>query len=159
MEIKINRVARGIYDLLFDKGGVRLTVDDLKELKGQLDRLLAPEETAKEQARHRAFMVKLANADDLTVQTFVRRIAHDDLLALLAASDAVPELKQKLFANMSEKAIKLCQEDLIFKYPDGVAEEEAAERLGRVIDTARKLETDGVLIFAARQTGRPAMPT
>ena len=155
VDIKINRIARGVYDLALGPTELRLALDDLRLLKAELDRVLAPEAAAQRNARHRAFLMKLVTAGDAGIQALLRRAGHDDSVVLMAAAAEMEELKAKLEANMTEKAARLLNEDMAFRYADGVPEGEMAAAMTRLLDAARALEEDGLMVYAARRP-RPA---
>jgi len=66
-------------------------------------------------------------------------------LALKTASD---ELKQKIFANMSERAAQLINEDMEYMGPVRLSDVEGAQQ--KIVDIVRRLEDAGEIIISGR---------
>lgn len=87
----------------------------------------------------------LTKVDDPSMQVLVREIEKDRWV--MAMRTASPGLKKKIFANMSERAGALLKEELESMGPVRLREVEAAQR--EVIDTARRLESEGKVFLTA----------
>ena len=87
----------------------------------------------------------LTKIDDPSMQVLVREIEKDKWV--MAMRTASPGLKKKIFANMSERAGALLKEELEAMGPVRLREVEAAQR--EVIDTARRLESEGKVFLTA----------
>lgn len=84
--------------------------------------------------------------DDKGIQAILKEIDNDELgLALKTAS---PELQQKIFGNMSERAASLIKEDMQYMGPVRVSDVETAQQ--RIVDVVRRLEDAGEIIIAGR---------
>jgi flagellar motor switch protein FliG len=115
-----------------------------KEIMGQI------EETQQELAdniRQLMFVFEdLHNIDDRGIRELLKQISNDDLiLALKTASEG---LKEKIFANLSERAAEMLREDMEIMGPARLSDVEQAQLV--VIQAARKLEAEGKIIIAGR---------
>ena len=76
----------------------------------------------------------------------MKEIENEDLA--LALKTASPELRDKIFKNMSERAAELIKEDMEYMGPVRVSDVESAQQ--RIVDTVRRLEDAGELIISGR---------
>jgi len=84
--------------------------------------------------------------NDKGIQAVLKEVDNDELsLALKTASE---ELREKMFANMSERAVALIKEDMEYMGPVRVSDVEAAQQ--RIVDIVRRLEDAGEIIIAGR---------
>ena len=84
--------------------------------------------------------------NDKGIQAVLREIDNDELsLALKIASE---DLKEKIFRNMSERAVELVNEDMEYMGPVRITDVEAAQQ--RIVDVVRRLEDAGEIIIAGR---------
>lgn len=84
--------------------------------------------------------------DDRGVQRLLKEVETKDLaIALKAASD---EVKNKIFANVSERVAVLVKEEMEFMGPMRLSDVEAAQQ--RVVESVRRLEEEGQLVIAGR---------
>jgi len=91
----------------------------------------------------------LVQVDDRSVQQLIREVERDKwVLALRTAS---PQLKKKIFSNMSERAGALLREELESLGPVRLRDVEKAQR--EIIECARALEAEGK-IFLTTGKGR-----
>ena len=84
--------------------------------------------------------------DDKGIQQILKEVDNDELS--LALKTASPELQEKIFKNMSERAALLIKEDMEFMGPVRVSDVESAQQ--RIVDIVRRLEDAGELIIAGR---------
>ena len=82
--------------------------------------------------------------DDRSLQTLLKEVSREDLL--LALKTASPNLTQKIFANMSSRAVEIMKEDMGASGPVRLREVEAAQ--ARVVATLRELESEGKVVIA-----------
>jgi flagellar motor switch protein FliG len=83
------------------------------------------------------------HVDDRGVQRVLKEIDQRDLaLSLKAAS---PDVSEKIFRNMSERAGALLKEEIGYLGPVRLRDVEEAQR--RIVDTARQLEDAGEIII------------
>ncbi|HQD36180.1 MAG TPA: flagellar motor switch protein FliG [Thermodesulfovibrio thiophilus] len=88
----------------------------------------------------------LISVDDRGIQTILKEIATDDLvLALKMASE---ELKEKIFKNMSSRAVQIIKEEMETKGPVRVADVEKAQM--NIVRAARRLEEEGKIVVGKR---------
>lgn len=88
----------------------------------------------------------LSKVDDRGIQMVLKEISTDDLsLALKTASEA---LKEKIFKNMSQRAVTILKDDMSTKGPAKVSDVEKAQQ--NILKVARKLEQEGKIVLAGR---------
>jgi flagellar motor switch protein FliG len=84
--------------------------------------------------------------DDRSIQRLLKEVETKDLsTALKAASD---EVKNKIFANVSERVAIMIKEEMEFMGPTRLSDVEAAQ--GRIVETVRRLEEEGQIIVSGR---------
>ena len=146
MKISARRGEDGSFTLKFDQTEVALTAGDLKTLLLQVTRLLTPvsmraDVAAVDEAKPLADALK--GASDIEVQAFIQAAGEDDVLILLKLGEGDDTLLGKLYGNMSEKMRTLFEEDMGFKYGDGVPEGPAKSAIRDMHATLRALAADG----------------
>lgn len=88
----------------------------------------------------------LLYVDDRGIQTILKEISTDDLaLALKMASE---ELKEKIFKNMSSRAVEILKEEMEAKGPVRVSDVEKAQM--NIVRVARRLEEEGKIVVGKR---------
>ena len=149
MKITAKKAAPDVYSLSFDDTEVALEGNDLKTLLIQITRLLRPAgELAKSgDERRKEFLRHIKNADDVGLQKFLLAADHEDVLILLKVAEDDKALLKKFYGNMSDRSRKICIEDLIFKYKDGVSAAQVAAVIGRLGAIAKDFENEGALIY------------
>jgi flagellar motor switch protein FliG len=91
----------------------------------------------------------LAGLNDAGVRELLREVKNEELtLALKTASD---ELKNKIFKNLSQRAVQILEEELSVMGPVRLSDVEAAQQ--SVLNAARKLEKDGKIVLAGKEGG------
>jgi flagellar motor switch protein FliG len=143
----------GIVTERFQKvGGVEsiaemLNLADRSTEKGILESLESEDPDLVEQIRRLMFVFEdLMLVNDKGIQAVLKEVDNDELsLSLKTASD---ELKQKIFSNMSERAVQLIQEDMQYMGPVRVSDVEAAQQ--KIVDIVRRLEDAGEIMIAGR---------
>ncbi|NLX60418.1 MAG: flagellar motor switch protein FliG [Phycisphaerae bacterium] len=100
-----------------------------------------------EQIRRLMFVFEdIILVNDKGIQAVLKEIENETLaLALKTASE---ELKEKIFKNMSERAVTLIKEDMQYMGPVRVADVEAAQQ--KIVDVVRRLEDAGEIIISGR---------
>jgi flagellar motor switch protein FliG len=84
--------------------------------------------------------------DDRSIQRLLKEVETKDLsTALKAAGD---EVKNKIFANVSERVSVMIQEEMEFMGPTRLSDVEAAQ--GRIVEAVRRLEEEGQVIISGR---------
>jgi len=142
-----------IVSQTFDKaGGVEaaagiLNLSDRSTEKGILENLETDDPDLVEQIRRLMFVFEdILLVNDKGIQSVLKEVDNDELaLALKTASD---ELKQKIFANMSERAAQLINEDMEYMGPVRLSDVEGAQQ--KIVDIVRRLEDAGEIIISGR---------
>jgi flagellar motor switch protein FliG len=81
----------------------------------------------------------LMEVDDRGIQLLLREVQSDSLI--LALKGAPPELRDKVFKNMSQRAAEMLKEDLESKGPVRLSEVEAEQK--EILKIARRLADEG----------------
>lgn len=81
--------------------------------------------------------------DDRAVQTVLREVQSDSLI--LALKGASPELREKVFKNMSQRAAESLREDLESKGPVKLSEVEAEQK--EILKVVRRLADEGQIVL------------
>ena len=90
----------------------------------------------------------LGKIDDQSMQVLIREVEKDKwVMALRTAS---PNLKKKVFGNMSERAGALLKEEIESMGPVRLRDVESAQR--EIIDFARRLESEGKIYLTSGKT-------
>ncbi len=83
----------------------------------------------------------LLDIDDRGIQLLLREVQSDALI--IALKGASPELREKIFKNMSQRAAEMLREDLDSKGPVRLSEVEAQQK--EILKIARRLSEEGQL--------------
>ena len=76
----------------------------------------------------------------------MKELSSEDLsLALKTASDG---LKQKIFKNMSQRAVQILKEEMETRGPVKLSDVETAQQ--NIVRVARKLDEEGKIVIAGR---------
>ncbi len=133
-------------------GGVKTVAEILNQLDRTSEELILKNIEEKdpilaEEIRKLMFTFEdLLYVDDRGIQTILKEVSTDDLaLALKMASD---ELKEKIFKNMSSRAVEILKEEMEAKGPVRVSDIEKAQM--NIVRVARKLEEEGKIVVAKR---------
>ncbi|NWF54430.1 MAG: flagellar motor switch protein FliG [Syntrophaceae bacterium] len=133
-------------------GGIRSAAEILNQMKESAETqiLQAMEEQqqglADEIRRWMFVFENLAQVDDRSIMAILKEVEADTLkVALKTASD---ELKEKIFKNMSERAVTMIKEDLEVMGPVRLKDVEAAQQA--IIKIGKKLEAEGKAILTGK---------
>ncbi len=88
----------------------------------------------------------LLDIDDRGIQTLLREIQSDSLITALKG--AAPELREKIFKNMSQRAAEMMREDLEAKGPVRLSEVEAEQK--EILKTVRRLSEEGQIMLGGK---------
>lgn len=88
----------------------------------------------------------LLDVDDRGIQLLLREIQSDSLILALKGSS--PELREKIFKNMSQRAAEMLKEDLESKGPVRLSEVEAEQK--EILKVARRLADEGQIQLGGR---------
>ncbi len=124
-----------------------LNLSDRATEKNILEALETEDPDLVEQIRRLMFVFEdIILVNDKGIQAVLKEIDNDELaLSLKTASD---ELKDKIFRNMSDRAVQLIREDMEYMGPVRISDVEAAQQ--RIVDVVRRLEDAGEIIIAGR---------
>jgi flagellar motor switch protein FliG len=143
----------GIVSQQFQKvGGVQavaemLNLADRSTEKSILESLEHGDPDLVEQIRRLMFVFEdILLVNDKGIQALLKEVDNNELA--LALKTASPEMKQKVFSNMSERAAQLIKEDMEYMGPVRVSDVESAQQ--RIVDIVRRLEDAGEIIIAGR---------
>ena len=137
----------------FEKaGGVEsvaemLNLTDRSTEKGILEALQDEDPDLVESIRRLMFVFEdIMLVNDKGIQNVLKEVENETLA--LALKTASQELKDKIFKNMSERAVTLIKEDMEYMGPVRVSDVEAAQQ--KIVDVVRRLEDAGEIIIAGR---------
>ena len=143
----------GVMSQTFEKaGGVEsvaemLNLSDRATEKGILEALESEDPDLVEQIRRLMFVFEdIMLVNDKGIQAVLKELDNEELA--LSLRTASPELKEKVFKNMSERAAQLIKEDMEYMGPVRVSDVEAAQQ--KVVDVVRRLEDAGEIIISGR---------
>ncbi len=146
------RLSGMMTDGLQRVGGVEsvasiLNLTDRSTEKSILESLDQDDPELVEEIRRLMFVFEdILLVNDRGVQSFLKEVETADLvLALRTASE---ELKEKIFANMSERAAQNIKEEMEYMGPVRLNDVEMAQQ--KIVDIVRRLEESGEIIIAGR---------
>jgi flagellar motor switch protein FliG len=85
----------------------------------------------------------LMEIDDRSIQLILREVQSDSLI--LALKGASPELREKIFKNMSQRAAEMLREDLESKGPVRLSEVEGEQK--EILKVVRRLADEGQIVL------------
>jgi flagellar motor switch protein FliG len=88
----------------------------------------------------------LMDIDDRGIQLVLRDVPSDTLA--IALKGAAPELREKIFKNMSNRASEMLREDLEFMGPVRVSAVEAQQK--QILQIVRRLADEGTIVFRGK---------
>ncbi|MGL1833362.1 flagellar motor switch protein FliG [Rhodocyclaceae bacterium SMB388] len=88
----------------------------------------------------------ILDIDDRGIQTLLREVQSDSLV--VALKGAAPELREKIFKNMSQRAAEMLREDLEAKGPVRLSEVEAEQK--EILKTVRRLAEEGQIMLGGK---------
>ena len=84
--------------------------------------------------------------DDRSMQSIMKEVNNADLV--LALKTASEEIKEKIFKNVSERAVDMLKEDMEAMGPVKLRDVEAAQRA--IVNTAKRLEDEGKVVMVGK---------
>lgn len=84
--------------------------------------------------------------DDRSVQRLLKEVETKDIAISLKAT--VDDVKNKIFANVSERVAVMIKEEMEFMGPTRLSDVEAAQ--SRIVESVRRLEEEGQIIISGR---------
>ena len=88
----------------------------------------------------------LLDVDDRGIQAILREVQSDSLI--IALKGAPPELREKVFKNMSSRAAEMLREDLEARGPVRLSEVEAEQK--EILKTVRRLAEEGQVMLGGK---------
>jgi len=88
----------------------------------------------------------IMDIDDRGIQTLLREVQSDSLVTALKG--AAPDLREKIFKNMSQRAGEMLREDLEAKGPVRLSEVEAEQK--EILKTVRRLAEEGQIMLGGK---------
>lgn len=88
----------------------------------------------------------LLDVDDRGIQLLLREVQSDSLI--IALKGASPDLREKIFKNMSQRAAEMLREDLESKGPVRLSEVEAEQK--EILKIARRLADEGQIVLGGK---------
>jgi len=149
LELRLSGLVSQTYQKV---GGVEavaemLNLADRSTEKTIMEALEAQDPDLVEEIRRLMFIFEdIMLVNDKGIQMVLKEIENDDLA--LALKTASPELQEKIFRNMSERASQLIKEDMEYMGPVRVSDVEAAQQ--KIVDVVRRLEDAGEIIISGR---------
>ncbi|MEO6800686.1 MAG: flagellar motor switch protein FliG [Rhodanobacter sp.] len=131
-------------------GGIKAAAAILNAMEGSRETELmtdirSQDESLGEKIEELMFVFEdLVSLDDRGMQTLLREVPSATLI--IALKGAEPEIREKIFANMSKRAADMMRDDLEVKGPVRLSEVDAAQK--EVLGIARKLSDEGQLSLA-----------
>jgi flagellar motor switch protein FliG len=147
-----HRLSGVMGDRLQRVGGVEsvaeiLNLVDRTTEKGILEVLGEEDPELVEQIRRLMFVFEdILLVNDQGIQAVLKEVETGDLV--LALRTATEELKQKMFGNMSERAVAMIREEMEYMGPVRLSDVEMAQQ--KIVDVVRRLEDSGEIIIAGR---------
>ena len=88
----------------------------------------------------------LLDLEDRSIQLLLREIQSDSLI--IALKGASPELREKVFKNMSQRAAEMLRDDLESKGPVRLSEVEAEQK--EILKVVRRLADEGQIVLGGK---------
>jgi len=124
-----------------------LNLADRSTEKSIMESLEAQDPDLVDQIRRLMFVFEdILLVNDKGIQSVLKEIDNEELS--LALKTASPELRDKIFRNMSERAAQLIKEDMEYMGPVRISDVESAQQ--KIVDVVRRLEDAGEIIISGR---------
>ena len=149
MKISVKKAHNGVYAVSIDDSVHTLTAQDLKRLLMEAVQAMTPGAvpTLSPSEEVHDLGNRLKKANDPGLQKLIVSAGDDDMLIFLKSTEDDAALHEKLFANMSERKHKMLSEDLEFRFPEGVSDDELGAAAVRLLDLSNQLHNEGSLEY------------
>ncbi len=133
-------------------GGVKAAAEMLNFLGQSLERSILKDIEARdpslaEEIKNLMFVFEdIVLLDDRSIQRVLREVQTHELA--LALKSTTPEVKRRIYQNMSERAQAMIEEEIQFMGPVRLSEVEKAQKA--IVDLIRKLDEEGEIIISGR---------
>jgi len=133
-------------------GGIRVAAEILNFMNGEtessvMESLKNYDDDMAQKIMDEMFVFdNIMDIDDRGIQLLLREVQSDALI--VALKGAAPELREKIFKNMSQRAAEMMREDLEAKGPVRLSEVEAQQK--EILQIVRRLADEGQLMLGAK---------
>jgi len=133
-------------------GGIRAAAEILNFLSGEneasvMENLKTYDPDMAQRIMDEMFVFdNILDIDDRGIQTILREVQSESLI--IALKGASPELREKIFKNMSQRAADMMREDLESKGPVRLSEVEAQQK--EILQIVRRLADEGQVMLGAK---------
>ncbi len=134
------------------KGGVKAAAEILNFMGGAVEssvigNIKAFDEDLAQKIQDEMFVFEDINkVDDRGIQLLLREVQSESLIVALKGSS--PELREKVFKNMSQRAAEMLRDDLEAKGPVRVSEVEAEQK--EILKIVRRLADEGQIVLGGK---------
>ena len=134
------------------KGGVKTAAEILNFLGGAVESSVLGnikefDEDLAQKIQDEMFVFEdVIKVDDRGIQLLLREIQSESLI--VALKGATPELREKVFKNMSQRAAEMLRDDLEAKGPVRVSEVEAEQK--EILKIVRRLADEGQIVLGGK---------
>jgi len=151
MTSSVQKTGDGGFKIRLDNAEAVLSMAEVKTLLIQILAQMAPGagQGADPAKAFHDFLNKLETANDVGIQSLIRNADDNDVLVLLKSAEDTPSLSEKLYRNMSDGARKMYQDDLSFRFQEGIPEGDLGTAASRLATHAKMLEGEGLLEYNA----------
>jgi flagellar motor switch protein FliG len=149
------RLAAIVTQEFQEAGGIEsvaemLNVTDRSTEKTILENLEEEDAELVEQIKKLMFVFEdILKVNDRGIQALLKEVDNEELA--LSLKTASPELREKIFRNMSDRATELIKEEMDYMGPVRLSDVEAAQQT--IVDVVRRLEETGDVIIHGRGEG------
>jgi flagellar motor switch protein FliG len=133
-------------------GGVKTAAEILNFMGGAIEssvmgNIKAFDEDLAQKIQDEMFVFEDINkVDDRGIQLLLREVQSESLI--VALKGASPELREKIFKNMSQRAAEMLRDDLEAKGPVRVSEVEAEQK--EILKIVRRLADEGQIVLGGK---------
>tara|TARA_R110002110_G_scaffold36071_24_gene120889 strand:+ start:2459 stop:2914 length:456 start_codon:yes stop_codon:yes gene_type:complete len=147
MQIKLNELSHGQYQITFGHASIQMGAADFAALKAELKVYIDRDEAESRLTSAKQLFEKLLVANDPGVQNLIKEAHFTDMVVVMQAFAANHQLMTKFSRNMSKRAMMMYQDALNTRRDMPVDAEEASNAVGRLLKLAQKLINEKKLTF------------
>lgn len=153
MKITANKTSANTFRIAFGDTHIALDARQLKKLLAEIVGVIAPDIGVRANPREtfNALCATLKAASAVGVQKFILSAEDEDILILLKMGEDDASLIETLYANMSARARKMYEEDLSFRFTEGVPKADMRRAMENLSQLNQKLHDDGILDATASE--------
>ncbi len=133
-------------------GGIKVAADIMNFMNGETEAVIMEglknhDEDMAQQIMDKMFVFdNIMTIDDKGIQVMLREVQSEMLI--VALKGATPEMREKIFKNMSSRAAEMMREDLESKGPVKLSEVEAQQK--QILQIVRRLADEGQIQLAGK---------